>query len=188
MLTAAGAVALILCALLVSHHREGRPATERPASERHAAGTATRRAPSRARTWHDIALTLPVSWGMLEQGDEHASWGTPDRSHTVTVASTAASAAPLSAVVHDIASDASDTLPGARLDGAPRDLALQRAPRGDSAVLLPMVVASGGRQLHVVQVWRRDSRSGQDLVATWSSTDGDWPVDPAREVPDSVVR
>jgi hypothetical protein len=44
-------------------------------------------------------------------------------------------------------------------------------------------VHDGGNSLDIVQLWRRDSRAQVDVVATWTSADGDWPVSPRSSIP-----
>lgn len=133
----------------------------------------------------DVRIDLPRQWVTLERGASYVTFGEPDRMHTVTIGSTEASALALPGVVRAMLERTTDQLPGARPVEAPRSIDLgQRAARGDSAMLARFRVGSGGSgSLEITQVWRRDSRAGLDLVATWTSADGTWPVSPRDAMP-----
>lgn len=137
------------------------------------------------RSFQDARIPVPRSWGTLDRSAEHVTWGDAGRHHTVTLAATEASVLPLPGVVDALVRDAVRELPGAELLGRPRPLELEpRAARGDAAMLARFRVrVESGPPLQVVQVWRRDARSGQDLVATWTSTDGHWPAAPRQSIP-----
>ncbi|MCZ4496824.1 MAG: hypothetical protein JWM25_1407 [Thermoleophilia bacterium] len=140
------------------------------------------------RTWQTASIATPRGWVVLDRGADHVTWGSAARTHTVTLAATESSVLPLPGVVDAIARDAPDALPGATLQGRPVEVELGPAPRRDAAMLVRFALPAEDGGLKLAQVWRRDSRAGRDLVATWTSSDGRWPVDPARAVPSSTVR
>jgi hypothetical protein len=133
----------------------------------------------------DLRIALPREWVTLEHDDTHVTFGETDRMHTVTLGSTEASSLPLPGVVRAMLEQTTRELPGARAVEEP--LAIDpgaHAARGDAAMLARFRVGSeqpGG--LELAQVWRRDSRAGLDLVATWTSADGAWPVSPRESIP-----
>lgn len=146
------------------------------------AGTST----TEQRTFGAARLQVPREWITLERREGHVTWGSSDRRHTVTLASTEAGLLPLPAVVGELVEQSAQQLPGARLTERPRSIPLAAPhPRDDAAMLARFRVEdpSGGDALHVAQVWRRDARAGLDLVATWTSRDGRWPVSPRSAVP-----
>jgi hypothetical protein len=140
--------------------------------------------PVAPRAFGELRLDVPRAWRTLDRTSDHVTWGAADRSHTVTLASTEASTLPLSAVVREVARQSSQSVPGTRVVEGPTLLELgDRAPRDDAAALVRLEVVESGRRLDVVQVWRRDSRAGVDVVATWASTDGAWPLSPRDALP-----
>ncbi|MCW2956180.1 MAG: hypothetical protein JWO69_1049 [Thermoleophilia bacterium] len=160
-----------------------------PERTRAAAGAAAEATPTMVRRWSDAGITLPRGWVVLDRARDHVTWGSSDRSHTVTLAATEASVLPLPGVVAAVARDAPRSLPGSRVVGAPTQVELDgRTARGDAAFALELEVDSAGAALHLLQVWRRDARAERDLVATWTSNDGRWPIDPLRSVPGPNVR
>jgi hypothetical protein len=135
-------------------------------------------------------LDVPTTWITLDRTAEHATWGTADRRHTVTLARTESSGASLPGVVSGSVAASTRALPGADLVGMPVAIDLTDAARpgpGDSAMLVRFRVRAQGREgaLLVEQVWRRDARAGMDVVATWTSADGAWPVSPRSAIPRS---
>jgi hypothetical protein len=136
------------------------------------------------RRFDDVRLEVPRSWVVLDRSTDHVTWGEPDRAHTVTLASTAASTLPLPGVVAALVERSADELPGAEVVDTPRAIDLrERAARGDSAMLTRFRVNNAGTSLDIVQVWRRDSRAELDVVATWTSADGEWPASPRSSIP-----
>lgn len=138
------------------------------------------------RAFGDLRLEVPRSWRTLERAEGHVTWGAADRSHLVTLASTEAAPEPLLAVVRELARETRESLPGGRVVAGPTSVdAGPELRRGDSFVLVELEVDVGGvaGPLHVVQAWRRDARAATDVVATWTSTDGTWPVDPRAALP-----
>ena len=172
------AVMLVIAAIgwRVGHSRDARVSPRpTPRTTTHAIGGAV--------------VDAPATWRSLDRTLEHATWGDVDHSHTVTLGSMAQGEGSLAGVVHAIARDASTVAPGAAVVGAPQLLDLSHGGRGDAAMLLRLEVPTrGSRPLQVAQVWRRDARAQLDVVATWTSSDGRWPVDPARSLPGSRVR
>ncbi len=150
-----------------------------------AADTATKTA---SRSFGDAKLEVPRTWRTLGRSAERITWGAPDRSHTVTLASTEASSVALPTIVREVVAQSADSLPGASIASDPVDIDLgDRAPRGDSAALVTFEVGDGTHPpIHVVQVWRRDARAGVDLVATWTSADGTWPASPRELLPQAT--
>jgi hypothetical protein len=138
-----------------------------------------------AREFGPARLDVPTGWVTLDRGPDHVTWGEPGRAHTVTLASIEAGTDPLPGVVAAVAAESARTLPGARAVGRPVDLELDDAPRDDVALLARYEVASadGDAPLHVAQSWRRDTRAGLDVVATWTSADGHWPISPRSGIP-----
>lgn len=142
-------------------------------------------APVSTRAFDDLRLVVPRGWNTIERADGRITWGAPDRAHTVTLASTEASTLPLVAIVREVARQSTESVPNSRIVSGPTlvdtggDL-----PRGDSLVELRLIVIEQGRQLQVVQTWRRDSRAGYDIVATWTSSDGAWPITPRHSIPE----
>lgn len=169
---------LMLLALLALWRSEATPSTpvvDAPAPQR----TTTRRL-------GDLRLDVPAGWVTLDRSADHVTWGAPDRAHTVTLAGTQSSLLPLPGVVSAVVRESADALPGARPVGRPRmlELAEAYAPRTDAAMLARFRVHDGDRRpLDVAQVWRRDSRAQRDVVATWTSIDGRWPVPLERGIP-----
>jgi hypothetical protein len=136
----------------------------------------------------DARLEVPRGWVELDRADDHATWGEPDRMHTVTLASTEASTLPLPGIVAALARRSEAELPGARLVEPPRAIDLvEPAPRDDSAMLARFRVDDGPSRLDVAQVWRRDTRAGLDVVATWTSGDGRWPISPRAAIPHAAA-
>jgi hypothetical protein len=145
--------------------------------------------PTAPRSFGDAKLDVPRTWRTLGRSRERITWGAADRSHTVTLASTEASAVALPTIVREVVEQSTDSLPGASVASDPVDIDLgDRAPRGDSAVLVRFVVGDGSHApIHVVQVWRRDARAGIDLVETWTSADGTWPASPRELLPQATA-
>lgn len=145
----------------------------------------TRTAP---RSFGSAKLDVPRTWRTLGRSAERITWGAASRSHTVTLASTEASSVALPTIVREVVAQSADSLPGASVASEPVDIDLgDRAPRGDSAVLVRFEVGDGSHPpIHVVQVWRRDARAGIDLVATWTSADGTWPASPRELLPEAA--
>ena len=178
-----GAWPLVLLCLLVAaagwrvlHDDAQRPASERP-------GLA-----SVERRVGEARLDVPRDWVVLDRAADHVTWGEPDRMHTVTLASTEASVLPLPGVVAALATRSAEELPGAELVEPPSVLDLDGlAPRDDSAMLASFRVADAGARLEIAQVWRRDTRAGLDVVATWTSGDGRWPVSPRDAIPHAAT-
>jgi hypothetical protein len=122
---------------------------------------------------------------LLDRAPGHVTWGSADRRHTVTLAHVEASILPLAGVVDTVVRESARALPGARLVGRPVMLDIEApAPRRDAAMLVRFRLEEhDATPLEVAQVWRRDSRNGVDIVATWTSADGSWPVPPRRGIP-----
>lgn len=141
------------------------------------------------RGFGDLRLVVPKAWTTLSRSDDHVTWGDADRLHTVTLASTEASVLPLAGVVAGVVEESREQLPGARLVGRPTALDLgEAAGARDSAMMIRYEVAGpDGHALRVAQVWRRDARAQRDVVATWTSADGRWPVRPGEAVPLTVA-
>lgn len=154
--------------------------------ERHA--TPVEDAQTAPRSFGDARLDVPRSWRTLSRSNERITWGAASRSHTVTLASTEASSVALPTIVREVVAQSTESLPGASVASEPVDIDLgDRAPRGDSAVLVRFEVGDGSHPpIHVVQVWRRDARAGIDLVATWTSADGTWPASPRELLPEAT--
>lgn len=147
--------------------------------------------PASTRTAAGVSIEVPSGWVSLQRAAGHATWGSRDRRHTVTVGTLDASVLPLPGVVETAVDAALGSIPGARQAERARSLELARAPRDDAAVAVRYLVEAPegeARPLHVVQVWRRDSAAARDLVATWTSADGSWPLDPERAIPQPGVR
>jgi hypothetical protein len=137
------------------------------------------------RAFEQLRLDVPRRWRTIERTDGRISWGTSDRVHTVTLASTEASATPLVAIVREVARQSTESVPGSRVVSGPTLVDTGRElPRGDSLVEVRLAVVDQGRELQVVQAWRRDARAGHDIVATWTSGDGTWPVVPRESIPE----
>jgi hypothetical protein len=150
----------------------------------HGAVTAGATAPvlGAARTFGDLRLSVPRGWTTLARDGDRITWGAPDRSHVVTLSATEASSLPLMAVVGDVADELAAS--GVEVvDGPTLVDPGEPLPRGDSFVLVRLRTSTDHGQVDVVQAWRRDSRASADVVATWTSTDGRWPVDPRTAVP-----
>lgn len=139
-----------------------------------------------ARSFGDARLDVPTSWRTLARADDRITWGSADRAHTVTLASTEASSEPLPVIAREVVRQSGDVLPSGSAASEPVLLDLAgRAPRGDAAVLVRFTVRDGtDAPVEVVQVWRRDARAGVDLVATWTSADGTWPASPREQLPE----
>lgn len=144
--------------------------------------------PVAPRSFGDAKLDVPRTWQTLGRSQERITWGAANRSHTVTLASTEASSVALPTIVREVVAQSAESLPGASVASDPVDIELgDRAPRGDSAVLVRFEVGDGRHApIHVVQVWRRDVRAGIDLVATWTSADGTWPASPRELLPQAA--
>ncbi|MCW2972381.1 MAG: hypothetical protein JWN72_654 [Thermoleophilia bacterium] len=152
-------------------------------------GTAESRTPLATRVVADATVDTPPTWRALARTRDHATWGDRGQRHTVTLAALDASEAPLTTIVRDLATQAATLAPGTRVVGGIESRDVRRGARGDSALLLRLQVPRGrGRVVHVVQVWRRDTRAARDVVATWTSTDGSWPADPGELLPSSRLR
>lgn len=137
-----------------------------------------------ARAFGDLRLDVPREWTTLDRGDGRITWGTAGRTHTVTLASTEAATLPLATVVRAVARESITALPSTRLVDGPTTVdPPEPMRRGDSLVIARFEVVEGARTLQVVQAWRRDARASRDVVATWTSTDGTWPVEPRDAVP-----
>lgn len=155
--------------------------------QRAAAPSATKPPAAAAHEFGPGRVTLPSGWRRLDRTGDVVTWSDAARDDSVTVASVEASAAPLASIVAEVARTARSEDPTARTS-APRELTLGAAPRADSAIVLPMVVAGPeGTPMHVRQIWRRDSRSGRDVVATWTSTDDVWDLTAEASIPEADV-
>lgn len=139
-----------------------------------------------ARTHADARVEVPREWVALDRGPDHVTWGEPDRAHTVTLASIESSTLPLPGIVAATVARTTDELPGVRSSTSPRAIDLEDAPRGDGAMLASFRVRGDDEPLEVVQVWRRDTRAGRDVLATWTSADGRWPVEPRDAIPSAA--
>lgn len=174
------ALALVLVGMfLVVHHRRstvGGSGSEPPR-------------PPVSRRIGDARVRIPSDWQPLAAIDGTETWGSRDHAHTVTVGTTESSILPVAGVVATVVREATTQSGDTHADGAPEALELHDAPAGDSAMLVRFRVddAPGDEALRVTQVWRRDARAGLDVVATWTSRDGTWPVRPAAEVPQLVA-
>lgn len=178
--TVAWPIGLMLLLVAVGAWRATDDRPERPTAEE------VRVAP---RSFGDAQLDVPRTWRTLDRSAERITWGAANRSHTVTLASTEASSVALPAIVRDVVAQSAESLPGASSASAPIDIDLgDRAPRGDSAVLVRFTVSDGSHEpIHVVQVWRRDARAEIDVVATWTSADGSWPASPRELLPQAAT-
>ncbi|MBC7460531.1 MAG: hypothetical protein H7287_04145 [Thermoleophilia bacterium] len=156
---------------------------------RHDRGRAAAAPPLVTRVVADATVETPAAWRALARTREHATWGDSARRHTVTLAAIDASEDSLASIVRDLAAQAANLAPGARVVGALESRDVKRGARGDSALLLRLEIPRGdGRVVRVVQAWRRDTRAARDIVATWTSTDGSWPADPGQLLPGSRLR
>jgi hypothetical protein len=136
------------------------------------------------RAFDQLRLGVPRGWKTLDRTDGRITWGAADRVHTVTLASTEASSMPLVAIVREVARQSTESVPGSRVMSGPTLVDTgSDLPRGDSLVEVRLAVIDQGRELQVVQAWRRDARAGHDIVATWTSGDGAWPVVPRTSIP-----
>jgi hypothetical protein len=178
-------IALLLgCAVIVrSVHGHGDDAR----NTRHA--TDGRRAQGDAPIAYEPGrVDVPAGWSIVDRRGNVTTWSEPSKDDAVTVASVESSAAPLAAVVADVAASSR------RLDSsvdvaAPHELAITHGARGDSAILLAMTLRDPrGTPLHVRQIWRRDARAARDVVATWTSRDERWPSSPEHGIPEVDVR
>lgn len=152
-------------------------------------GTTTSTSALATRAVADAVVDMPATWRTLARERDTATWGDASHRHTVTLAATDVSEASLASVVHDLAKAAGSLGAGVRLRGAPQARDVLRGARGDSAFVLRLEVArSGSAPLQVIQVWRRDTRAGRDVVATWTSSDGRWLGDPTALLPSSRLR
>lgn len=179
--TVAWPIGLVLLLVALGTWRVAEPPRDRPAPAADEVQTAP-------RSFGDARLDVPRTWQTLGRSAERITWGAPDRSHTVTLASTEASSVALPTIVREVVAQSTDSLPGASVASDPVDIDLgERAPRGDSAALVTFEVGDGSHPpIHVVQVWRRDARAGVDLVATWTSADGTWPASPRELLPQAT--
>lgn len=149
---------------------------------------ASARATTSAITYEPGTVPVPAGWRVLDRRGNVTTWSEPDNEDAVTVAAVESSDVPLAAVVADVAT-ASRQLESATHVAAPHELQLERGARGDSALLLRMTLRDPrGRDLHVRQIWRRDARAAQDVVATWTSRDEEWPTAPEDGIPEVGVR
>lgn len=175
------AVALTGAVIIRSVHGDGGGRTH------HAADTARTRT-SEAITYERARVDVPAGWKVVDRRDNVTTWSEPSQDDAVTVASVESSAMPLAAVVADVAAT-STHLESAEHVAAPHELTLEHGARGDSAMLLTMTLRDpSGSPLHVRQIWRRDARAAQDVVATWTSRDERWPTTPEHGIPEAEVR
>ena len=123
----------------------------------------------------------------MDRSDGVTTWRTSDGDDSVSVAAVEAAATPLAAIVADVARQARAAGVETKV-AAPRQLPPVRGPRQDTVMELSLQTRVDGRTLYVRQVWRRDSRAGHDVVATWTSSDDAWDVDPATTVPTLELR
>ncbi len=131
------------------------------------------------RTVGAASIELPRTWREVERSGDRATWQSPDSRHSVTLAHAEAAPVPLVAVVRAVARESGTSIAGTRVVDGPTIVDPDaRLRRGDAVVLLRLRVERGDESLEVVQAWRRDARAGIDVVATWTSSDGAWPVDP----------
>ncbi|MCB0879504.1 MAG: hypothetical protein KDC46_11080 [Thermoleophilia bacterium] len=146
--------------------------------------------PLATRSLGSVRLAVPKQWRVLDRsGEDRITWGEPQRGHVVTLASTEASAAPLVSIVRDVARESESAMDGVSVTGGPTIIEPGvRMPREDSVVQLRLRAETPEGPVDVVQSWRRDSRAGLDIVATWTSTDGRWPVDPRDAIPTASAR
>ena len=179
-----GIVTLLALLVIWRLTSAGTEARERGATSNRPA-TAAAAANVGAHHWNGIQVMAPRSWRSLARGRDFATWGTAGRSHTVTLAATEASVLPLAGIVRGVAREAATALPGAAANGEPRAVPLpEDAGRADTAMRADFRIQdAAGRTLYIAQVWRRDVRAGHDLVATWTSIDGRWPVNPSKYPP-----
>ena len=171
-------LALLLAALAVWRSDDGAPMRD----------VATAESASAVRSFGDLRLRVPSAWVTLQRRRDSVTWGTPTRSHAVTLAATEAAPIPLLIVARDVARQAGETMPGTRIVNGPTQLEdADLASRGDALVVTEFEVEAHAqaRRLQVMQTWRRDAHSGHDIVATWTSSDGHWPIDPRSQLPTS---
>lgn len=132
-------------------------------------------------------VDVPRGWRVVERTGAVTTWSDHAQAHGVTVASVESSSAPLAAVVAAVAKDARTSAATLRVR-APREVELGSAPRGDSAFVVELeALTSAEATVHVRQIWRRDSRTRRDVVATWTSTDGRWPVELHAGIPEAAT-
>lgn len=133
-------------------------------------------------------IDAPAGWKIIDQRGNVTTWSEPTHDDAVTVASIDSSSAPLAAVVAEVARS-SRQLPATTNVAPPHELDVAHGARGDSALMLAMTLRDPqGRTLHVRQIWRRDTRASQDVVATWTSRDDQWPTTPEQGIPGVMVR
>ncbi len=156
-----------------------------PGAHEAAAGAAP--ALGAARSFGDLRLSVPPGWTTLARTEDRITWGAPDRTHVVTLSATEAASLPLIAVVQGVVGELERE--GVRVIEHPALVEpAERLPRGDAYVIAHLRTDTEHGPVDVVQAWRRDSRAGADVVATWTSADGRWPVDPRAAVPATSAR
>ncbi|MCW2950061.1 MAG: hypothetical protein JWN41_1074 [Thermoleophilia bacterium] len=134
-------------------------------------------------------IELPARWRTISRAKEHATWGDAAGAHAVTLGSTESGEGSLAQIARQLVNSVAEIAHGARVVGEPELLDLPHGGRSDAAMLIRFEVpTSASTRTRLIQVWSREQRSRQDVVATWTSTDGHWPVDPTRHLPTSTLR
>ena len=133
------------------------------------------------------AVTLPARWRITDRSDGVTTWRDPQSDDAVSVAAVESAAAPLASIVAEVARQARTAGPQTQVE-APRQLPSASGSRRDVVLALELRTNVEGRELHVRQIWRRDARAGRDVVATWTSSDDAWSVDPSTTVPTLDLR
>lgn len=124
-------------------------------------------------------LRLPADWRRLAGGEGFEVWGEAGRRHTVTLGTVPAAPQELALVVAQAAAGMRRQFPGQQ---APTLLTLSGRDRDVQGIALD-VESRGHRPVYVRQMWLRDRRARVDAIATWTSADGRWPVDPTTHLP-----
>lgn len=134
-----------------------------------------------ATSYEPATVAVPAGWTRVGRRDGVTTWRDADSGDAVSVAAVEAAAAPLAAIVADVARRAA-TAPATTVR-TPRQIAARDANPRDVVMVLDLQTRVEGRELYVRQVWKRDRRAGRDVVATWTSSDQTWAVDPETTVP-----
>lgn len=161
--------------LLVAMHSYRTPPRQAAVSRPlHSAPQAHRHQRLSTRTWRGVSVTVPSSWRAAGHDRRSGSWVDPEGLHAVTLGAAVAAGSSVRAPLQSVTADVRQrggTAVSSRIDA--------RGMRAEISWTIPG--AGGADSVWVRQTWTRVS--GVDLIATWTSRDRHWPVDPTQGHP-----
>lgn len=129
-------------------------------------------------------IQLPSSWKVIERNGVVTTWGSSETDDRVSVAAVEASATPLPSIVSGVRKQA--ILTDKRAEVTPlKELSIPRDvyPKNTAFEFAINAIGPQKQPVYIRQVWHRDIRSNMDIVATWTSADNSWLINPSTTLP-----